>query len=75
MLDVMEGNFDEYGKLVITNENNKTTLKNYETGASMFTRLTLKKLSESKFEIAWEMSKDEGKTWHSVGHMTYTWAA
>lgn len=75
MLDVMEGNFDEYGKLVITNENNGTALKNYETGESMFARLTLNKLSESKFEIAWEMSKDEGKTWHGVGHMTYTRAA
>ncbi len=75
MLDVMESNFNEYVKLVITNGNNGTALKNYVTGASMFTRLTLKKLSESKFEIAWEMSKDEGKTWHSVGHMTYTRAA
>ena len=75
MLDVMEGNFDEYGKLVITNENSGTALKNYETGASMFARLTLNKLSESKFEVAWEMSKDEGKTWHGVGHMTYTRAA
>lgn len=75
MLDVMEGNFNEDGKLVITNENNGTALKNYETGASMFARLTLNKLSESKFELAWEMSKDEGKTWQSVGHMTYTRAA
>ncbi len=38
MLDVMEGNFNEDGKLVITNENSGTALKNYETGANMFTR-------------------------------------
>lgn len=75
MLDVMEGNFNEYGKLIITNENSGTALKNYETGTSMFTRLTLNKLSESKFQVAWEMSKDEGKTWHGVGQMTYTRAA
>ena len=60
---------------VITNENNGTARKNYETGEAMFARLTLNKLSESKFEIAWEMSKDEGKTWHGVGQMTYTRAA
>lgn len=74
-LDVMEGNFNEDGKLVITNENNGTAIKNYETGTTMFSRLTLNKLSESKFEIAWEMSKDDGKTWTTVGEMTYTRAA
>ena len=74
-LDVMEGNFDEDGKLVITDENNGTAMKNYETGELMFARLTLNKLSESKFQIAWAMSKDEGKTWTTIGEMTYTRAA
>lgn len=75
MLDVMEGNFDELGKLILTNENNGTEMKDYETGANVFTRLILNKLSESKFEVAWEMSKDDGKTWKNVGNMTYTRAA
>ena len=74
-LDVMEGEFNEDGKLVINNESNGTAIKNYETGTTMFSRLTLNQLSASKFEIAWEMSKDDGKTWQSVGNMTYTRAA
>jgi len=74
-LDVMEGNFNDDGKLVITDEHNGTAMKNYETGERMFARLTLNKLSESKFQIAWAMSKDEGKTWTTVGEMTYTRAA
>ena len=74
-LDVMEGEFNEDGKLVITNKNNGTAIKNYETGTTMFSRLTLNKLSESKFEIAWEMSKDEGETWTTIGEMIYTRAA
>lgn len=74
-LNVMEGNFNEDGKLVMTDENNGTAMKDFQTGANRFTRLTLNKLSESKFEIAWEMSKDDGKTWQGIGQMTYTRAA
>ena len=75
MLDVMEGNFNDVGTLILTNRNSGTAMKNYEGDGLVYSRLTLNKLSESKFEIAWEMSKDEGKTWKGVGNMTYTRAA
>lgn len=73
-MDVMQGEIDANGDLVLTDKDNGTANPNHD-GELEYGRLTLHKLSESKFEIAWAMSSDDGKTWKDVGTMTYTRAA
>ncbi len=74
-MEVMQGEIDANGDLVLTNKENGTAKPNHEGDGHEYARLTLHKLSESIFEIAWAISPDDGKTWKDVGTMTYTRAA
>ncbi|MCB1042049.1 MAG: hypothetical protein KDC35_03870 [Acidobacteria bacterium] len=69
-MSVMEGSLNEEGVLVVDNLKSDTPSESF--GQKFFLKLSLSNIAETGFQLDYEMSRDEGKTWFPVGKAAYT---
>jgi hypothetical protein len=69
-LDVREGDFDDDGKLMLTNVGTGTVWEGF--GMTFHTRITLFDLGASEFKTHTEISTDGGENWFLAAKQEYT---
>ncbi len=72
-LDVQQGDFDEAGRLVVSNVDSGTSWNGF--GLTFHARVSLLDIGDGGFKIEHETSTDGGQSWFLDGKATYTPAA
>jgi hypothetical protein len=69
LLDVEEGDFDENGRLVVTNLDTGTTWEGF--GFTFHTRVSIFDITDDAFEMEYEISTDGGENWFLAAKSSY----
>ena len=69
-MNVQEGDFDENGRLTVSNVDSGTTWSGF--GMTFHSRFSLFDITDDGFRAEIETSIDGGKTWFVNGKATYT---
>jgi len=69
-LDLQEGDFDDEGRLVLSNTASGTTLDIF--GMTMYERISIFDVMEDSFRLEQEMSSDGGESWAVLTKLHYT---